>query len=161
MGLGGWECVWGGLVSFFLFFLKPPVLFWEMPISLISQSDSPVWSASALSADGIESKHTCHALPSLQLIIHNQHQNTPLPPVRKHRPPEQNRRSKRQAPPQHKENIFQKNQGGRGRGEDEEEKKKNDPTAEIINISLVLFGGITHNHRYLLMCEACGDTALR
>lgn len=58
-------------------------LFMEMP-----EVNKTVWSV--FHDDGIESKHTCHALPSLQLIIHNQHLNIPLPLVRKHRPPEQN-----------------------------------------------------------------------
>lgn len=91
-----------------------------------------------LNDDGIESKHTCHALPSLQLIIHNQHLNTPLPLVRKRRPPEQNRLSNvRLATTQGKHFPTLK--------------KKRLDSPEIINISLVLFGGITHNHKYLLI----------
>lgn len=46
--------------------------------------------------------------------------------------------------PQHKENIFQRS------------RKKRLASPEIINISLVLFSGITHNHRYLLIWKAAG-----
>lgn len=39
-------------------------------------------------------------------------------------------------------------------------KKKHLNSPEIINISAVLFGGITHNHKYLLFWKAMGIKTL-
>lgn len=86
-----WQC--NAFSTFFLFLsLSVCYIFnLKMSVPIYTQWDSSV--RSVFHDDGIESKHTCHALPSLQLIIHNQHLNIPLPLVRKHRPPEQNRLS--------------------------------------------------------------------
>lgn len=107
-----------------------------------SRYHSSVWSA--IHDDGIEAKHTCHALPSLQLIIRNQHLNIPLPLVRKHRPPEQKSPFKHQA--RHNTRKTFSDAGERNVS----------ALPEIINKSVVLFGGITHNHKYLLIWKAVG-----
>lgn len=65
---------------------------WKCPSLPVEVSGTALFGLQ-LQDGGTESKHTCHALPSLQLIIHNQHLNIPPRPVRKHRPPEQNRLS--------------------------------------------------------------------